>query len=129
MKILISKRWRLAGLAVEEGDENEKDGGDEDEDEEFGTIGKALALVKQVCQARSLSHNLNSHLISDTLLTLHYRSVHRRSLARLLPNRVSKRMSLSLSLRSGYEHAGLQFIVSLRGCCYFKRCLCCMLCS
>jgi hypothetical protein len=34
------------------GDENEEDGDEEDEDEGFGvgdTIGKALALVKQVC--------------------------------------------------------------------------------
>ena len=44
----------LEGLDVEEGDEDEGDSGDEDENEEFGvgdTIGKALALVKQVCQA------------------------------------------------------------------------------
>jgi hypothetical protein len=77
-------------------DEGEGDGGDnqEDEDEKFGvgdTIGKALALVKQV---RRRPAGLVSAVV---LLSTCYRFVHHHRLVLFLPNRVSKQMFPSLS--------------------------------
>lgn len=88
---------------------------DDDDDVEFGvgdSIGKALALVKQVRHFFSKAHHL---------LNVSHRSVHHLRLVPSSLSHASKQMSPPSSSCNGCEPDGLPCTVLLHECFYFRR--------